>query len=350
MAGTSIATVSRVLNNPEYRCKEPGLNEKIWQCAMELEYVPNQAAKQLKSRKVSKKNVDRRVQILMTRSDGTFDDPFFSELLHKIRSEIHRAQCILTKVWVCSAFSTDNRTQAAQVEQIMQDMKKSMRDKSDGLIIIGKCTLYTLLQLKKIFVNIVSVNRNSTNYEVDEVLCDGQKIASIALEYLISLGHTKIGYVGDCANESRYKGYISTLDSHNITINPRFIVDAAQSEQEGFHAMEYFLKEDSTPTAFYCANDIIAVGMIKCLNHSKNRIYHPSIIASDNIEESQFTSPMLTTVNLPKDQMAKFALALLIDRMEGGHDNIARLEMVGNLLVRESCARVEESYTTEYYI
>ena len=59
---------------------------------------------------------------------------------------------------------------------------------------------------KDVYKRQVSVNRNSTNYEVDEVLCDGRKIASMALDHRISLGHKNSGYVCSCRNEERYMG------------------------------------------------------------------------------------------------------------------------------------------------
>ena len=46
--------------------------------------------------------------------------------------------------------------------------------------------------------------------------CDGKKIASTAVEYLIDLGHRNIAYVGECHNEVRYKGYLDTLRKHDI--------------------------------------------------------------------------------------------------------------------------------------
>ena len=88
------------------------------------------------------------------------------------------------------------------------------------------------------------------------------------------------------------------------------------------------------PTAIYCANDMIAIGMLKCLNKYKNHYYVPSIISSDDIEEAQYTKPMLTTVRLPKEEMGKFALYLLIDRLDGGHKGIVRTELEGKLMIR----------------
>ena len=114
--------------------------------------------------------------------------------------------------------------------------------------------------------------------------------------------------------------------------------------------MERLIQRGDAPTAIYCANDMIAIGMLKCLNKYKNRYYVPSIISSDDIEEAQYTKPMLTSVRLPKEEMGKFALYLLVDRLSGGHKGIVRTELEGKLMIRESCTLVENANRMEYYI
>jgi DNA-binding LacI/PurR family transcriptional regulator len=59
---------------------------------------------------------------------------------------------------------------------------------------------------------------------------------------------------------------------------------------------------------------------------------------------------MLTTVNLPKGDMGRFTVDLLLDRIKGGHGNVVRLEIEGNLMARNSCSPVDEANVTEYYI
>ena len=81
----------------------------------------------------------------------------------------------------------------------------------------------------------------------------------------------------------------------------------------------------------------------KCLNKYKSRHYLPSIIASDDIEEAQFTKPMLTTVRLPRNEMGKFALFMLLDRMRGGHESVVKMELEGKLMIRSSCYPLESS-------
>ena len=57
-----------------------------------------------------------------------------------------------------------------------------------------------------------------------------RRIAAKALEYLISLGHRKIGYVGDCRNESRYKSYQETLFHHNIEMDIQYVIETEHTE------------------------------------------------------------------------------------------------------------------------
>ena len=114
--------------------------------------------------------------------------------------------------------------------------------------------------------------------------------------------------------------------------------------------MHRLLQSDDCPTGIYCANDITAIGMLKCLNKFKNRYYIPSIISSDDIEEAQYTKPMLTTVRLPKDEMAQFALYMLLDHMKGGHKSVVRTELEGRLMIRNSCSDLAESVWSNFSI
>lgn len=350
LAGVSTATVSRVLNHPGYKCSSEELQEKIWQIARELNYMPNEAARNLKMGKGESAQKTYYIDILMTRTGSTEADCFFNELLRIIESEIHKQRCILSAVWNQPVFSNDARCRVENIDKIIADMERENQRRSDGLVIIGKCNNKVLKKLTLRYKSVVSVNRNSTNYMVDEVICDGRRIASLAVEYLIQLGHRKIGYVGDCHNESRYKGYQETLFRYNIDMDINHVIETEHAETDGYEVMEKLVQRSDAPTAIYCANDMIAVGMLKCLNKYKNRYYLPSIIASDDIEQAQYTKPMLTTVRLPKEEMGKFAIFLLLDRMNGGHKGVVRTELEGKLIIRESCTTVENSRDMEYYI
>lgn len=214
---------------------------------------------------------------------------------------------------------------------------------------IGKCNKEALALFRKKYKNVVCVNRNASSGVVDEVVCDGEKIAFMAVEHLIELGHTNIGYIGECHNEARYRGFVEALYDHHLELDPDFVIETNQTEVKGYEAMEKLLAMPDYPTGIYCANDITAVGVLKLLSRRKN-IYMPSVIASDDIEQAQFTTPMLTTVHLPKEDMGKFALWLLLDRINNGHKAVTRMELECKLMVRSSCTSAQENGWSDYCI
>lgn len=335
--GVSASTVSRVLNHPEYRCADPTLREKIWNTAIQMQYTPNSAARNLKLGVRQEKTCF--INVLMTRSNETDTDPFFRELLRVVESEIHRHHCILSKVWYLPVFSNRRRTDGRKLEQVIREMYQETEGRHDGLVIVGKCDPEAIRLLSGYYKNIVSVNRNTTNYMVDEVTCDGEKIADLAVEYLYRQGFRMIGYAGSRNNESRYRGYLNVLARHGIDPVPAYIFETDQTEAEGYETMRALLYMENRPEALYCANDSTAVGMIRCLSDFKGRGYRPAIIASDDIAQAQETVPMLTTVRLPVDEMGHLAMNLLLDRMNKGHGAMARIELEGRLMIRESCNR-----------
>lgn len=348
--GVSPSTVSRVLNNPNYRCSSDQLRDKIWNAAVELNYSPNQAARNLKLGKTNRDEKTFYINILVTRMDSQQTDPFFTELLRVLESEIHRGYCVLTKVWYESFFSNEKKCRGSLVEQKVAQLYEETEGKNDGLIIIGKCQDEAIKLWKDRYKSIVSVNRNSTNYQVDEVLCDGRKLSALAVDYLVSIGHSRIGYVGKCHQESRYEGYEDVLKANKLFFNEDWVMDVEPTETNGLAAMEAFLKMEEAPTAIYFANDIAAIGALKCLGKKRRNYYRPSIIATDDIEAAQYTKPMLTTVQLPKENMGRFALRLLVDRMEGNHKENIRMELEGKLVIRNSCTAPENCGWSDYCI
>ncbi|MBQ8296951.1 MAG: LacI family DNA-binding transcriptional regulator [Ruminococcus sp.] len=349
MTGASVSTVGRVLNNPNHKCQSEEMRERILQAAREINYLPNEAARNLKTGSVVKKEVYY-INVLLTRVVSEENDPFFSEMLRLVEIEIRKNNCIVSSVWHRTDFSNDKYCMSNDMDSIVDEMYKNKEQKSDGLIIIGKCCTRVLKALKQREKNIVSINRNSTNYEVDEVLCDGRKIAMTAIEHLVKCGHTRIGYVGDCHDEARFAGYQAAQIRYHLDPNIDYIFDTTPNEDHGYKAAEYFLQQSDPPTGIYCANDILAIGMLNCLGKRRSRYYTPSIVSSDNITESQYTTPMLTTVALPKNEMVQFALMLLLDRIRGRHKIISKLEVEGTLILRESCLPITDSFEPEYYI
>lgn len=101
--------------------------------------------------------------------------------------------------------------------------------------------------------------------------------------------------------------------------------------------METILRSSHLPSALFCANDCTALGVLEALKKHKKRGYLPSIISIDNINDSQKTTPLLTTIDIPKKEMAHLAVTLLVDRRNEARDENIRIELPSRLILRESC-------------
>lgn len=347
-AGTSVSTVSRVLNHPEHNCNDPVLAEKIWDIAQSIHYLPNSSARNLRLG-ITEQAEPFSVDIFLTRFDSLDQDFFFRELYHYVKDELIGQNChlgrILSPLNILSPEEDKQKMKAVPYKSSSALLSESQNNPSmftaektnTGLIILGKCPGELLPILKKRYAHIIGIDRNPMDYEYDEVVCNGTTAAEIAMEHLISLGHRNIAYIGDCTYESRYIGYYQVLLNHKIPLTHENIYPANHTREEGYRIMQTILQSDRRPTAIFCANDSTALGVLQAIRQNKKRGYFPSVISIDNIKESQHTEPMLTTIDIPKKEMAHLAVMLLNDRKNGSHREHVRIELPCRLIIRESC-------------
>lgn len=326
LTGASISTISRVLNQPDYHCQNEEMTEKIRQVARELNYIPNINAKQLKTGSVKKSDAVFKVDILLARFDTLKKDAFFKEIFRYLETEFLNQNCVIHQV--------------LKVPDCMGSAQTSNRTKDEGLIILGKCSIQLVNELQRRYKAVVAIDRNPTEYQMDEVVCNGARAAAIAVEYLLELGHQKIAYIGDCNMESRYSGYYECLLQHKIPLVYDYVVSTGQTREEGYRAYEQLMNYEKQPTAVFCANDVTALGFLEAMKikngKKRKNIYRPAVISIDDIEEASFSNPMLSTVHIPKEDMVHMAVMILRDRLQGGHTEYMRLELPSHLMIRES--------------
>jgi sulfate transport system ATP-binding protein/LacI family transcriptional regulator/LacI family repressor for deo operon, udp, cdd, tsx, nupC, and nupG len=137
-AQTSTATVSRVLNDPEYRCRSKELQQKIWDIAQEMNYIPNEAAVALKKGGTAGKQKEYYVHVLITRSGDSETDPFFEEVLRLLTSELLKNSCVLSNVWRMPNLTNDSTAAAQQIAGDVDKVLAQSEGKRDALIFLGK--------------------------------------------------------------------------------------------------------------------------------------------------------------------------------------------------------------------
>ncbi|MCD8021944.1 MAG: LacI family transcriptional regulator [Lachnospiraceae bacterium] len=375
MTGVSVSTVSRVLNNRNYNCASEEVKAKIWAAAEEIQYVPNESARNLKKgAAASAAPKVLSLAVILERYDSLDDDPFFRELYRSIEQEAFSDGCTISGVYTLTKFSGISNepawkplssTASAQppVTEESGALSKnhpsnhtsalprtdgwdciarnavngtSALPRSDGYIILGRSSSQILGLMKKTTPNLVAVSRNPTQFEIDEIICDGRTAAEHAMEYLIRKGRRRIGYIGDCSYENRYVGYCDTMIKNALPMDYANIFSTDQKTDSGYRAMKKLL-ENQSADAVLCANDATALGALRALSEiPKSRRPSIDLISIDDIRAAQEVTPALTTVHIPQEDMGKAAVKILLDRIRKGHMEKMRVEFPSRLVIRES--------------
>ncbi len=328
LAGCSTSTVSRVLNNTSQTAASDELRDKIWEIAREINYIPNESARSLKKQPDSNQAKIIKICVVLARVASLTDDPFFYEMFRDIEDDLFKYNAHIDRI--------------IHTDETLKDDLKNM----DGVIILGRCSDKMIKHIKKFTSNIIGIWRNPMNFSIDEVVCDGHKAATLAMEHLLELGHRSIAYIGDCSYESRYVGYCDTLIKHNIPLDFDMIKQTNQGVVEANKAIKSLIKDKLANkvdfTAILCANDITAVEVLNTISLSKKMKNKISIISIDNIKESQNTTPFLTTIDIPRREMAHMANIILLDRISSKHKETVRVEFPCRIIRRDSCYKIKE--------
>lgn len=333
-AGVSISTVSRIINNDQNKPASKKTTEKVWSLVNEMGYLPNTNARNLvKNCNDPNNRQNKTIGCILASQKDSFRDPFFSQIMMGIQSEANQNGYVVEYTF---SYSEDKNMFYQQI----------VSTKVDGAILLGRMSEDVLNFITNNIQNLVYAGLNRIGRDLDEVICDAYSVTYSAMEYLISLGHKKIGFIGtipspvknNIINEHRFTAFKDTLDKYRIPLIDNYIKNITLSSKEGFEAMNVIIESGDMPSAVFCGNDAVAMGAIKAIR--KHGIHIPkdiSIMGIDNIEVGEYLRPSLTTINIPKEELGRFAVKLLIDKINGGHEINTIIKLPYSLVIRESC-------------
>lgn len=332
-AGVSISTVSRVINGKEQGAASKETRDKIWSIVRKNGYTPNVLAQNLKRRTSltdPKEKPLYYIDCLQARTSNLNTDPFFSELERALEQEAFNYNYIIKHTY--------RPMDLKSLDSIIQADERNIC----GLVILGRYmfTKEQLKILKEVYKNIIYVGLNAIPLKCDQVICDVYKAGISAVEYLIELGHKKIAYIGEQANECRFLAYKDALSLHNINFTIHNTANVIQSTDGGYKGAQKLLNSSSDFTAVFCANDLTAIGAIKAFHENKKQVSRDiSVISVDDIDLAQYITPMLTTVHIPIEELGRQTARTLIDRINGRHTLPMKVELPFFIAKRDSCSK-----------
>lgn len=321
-AGVSISTVSRVLNDKDDVA--PETYEKVRRVIEELNYTSSLAAKSMRSRRT---NV---VGLIMP----DVEDPFSIQVMKGVNRAIAELDYDLI---VYTGGDIRKESSADREQRYVSLLNSSI---TDGIIVVTPAaTTFSTAS------PVVVVDPNNQSPDCPAVIATNRAGALSAVEYLISLGHRRIGFIGGRPELQsavrRLQGYKDGLRQAGIPLDPALIQVGDYSTETGFACAQRLLGLRDPPTAIFAANDQSAIGVIRAAKEASLRVPEDlSVVGFDNTPEAAYIKPSLTTVDQAIDKMGHVATEMLVSLIQGETLDSNLYEMPTQLIVRDSCQAI----------
>ena len=321
-AGVSTTTVSHVLN--ETRFVAETTRERVFKASRELNYAPSAVARSLKVK------TTKSLGMLVT----TTLNPFYAEVVREVEKYCYQQGYNLI---LCNTDGDSIKT-SSYLQMLAQK-------RVDGILIM--CTAYDDAQFETISAQrnlpMVVMDWGPTDAYLDRIQDNSFKGGLLATQYLIEAGHRDIAYIGGPKEklpaQQRIKGFRQAMADAGISINPDWVLESDFECEGGRRAMTALLTRDKLPTAIFAGNDMMAMGVMSVAQQQGLLVPEQlSIVGYDNISFSAYFSPPLTTVNQPKEPLAKLAVSTLIDRLNEPRSEGKVMMLEPDLVIRNSVA------------
>ncbi|MEL7536551.1 MAG: LacI family DNA-binding transcriptional regulator [Pseudomonadota bacterium] len=327
LAGVSIATVSRCLNNPEKVTEKT--RHKVQQAILETGYSPNTLAQSFRRGRTN-------LVMVVLPSVG---DPFFTDLMRGVHT------------------AADAKGYSIIIEETQLN---SMTADEIGAMLVSKQTdgLMLAASMSPFGTDILSASSNrrlpiviaceAVSPELSEfasVHIDNVGAAKEATNFLISQGHRDIamiyGQKTSLLTKDREDGYRAAMRAASLPIYDGWIVAGELTLAGARRATRKLLNHERRPTAIFCANDEMAIGAVHEAKSCGYRVPDDlSIIGFDDIRYAEVLDPPLTTISQPAEEIGERAMYRLCREIEEGRQSASRPEIVPHkLVIRQSAGK-----------
>ncbi len=333
MAGTSTATVSRVLSNSDYPISKE-IRKRVIEAAEKMNYSPNLLGRMLK------KSESRDIGVIIP----NISNPFYPQLVLGIETEAKKHGF---NILLCNSFR-DVANEKKYIESMYQKQVK-------GIILSTIREEHGFLrELCDNGLKVVGFDQNIEDFQCNNVSFDFTQAGIMAVDYLVGMGHKKIAFAtSPLSRRSRreiFDGYKLGLMKNKIDFS-QDLVYVAEHEKEvengtyefesGVDIASKCLASKNMPTSIFAVNDITAMGIIHGLISRGIKIPDDiSIIGFDNIELSAMINPPLTTIDQPAFETGRLACKILIEDLEEKESHYFSIKLEPTLIERKSVKKI----------
>ena len=293
-AGVSRQTVSRAINQKEEI--SPATYERVMKAVESLGYRPSWVARGLATQRTNS------VGLVVP----DIANPFFPEIARGVQ-DVARAQEY--NVFLCN---TDESP-----EQELQVLYSLAAQPVDGILLFGsRASDEDLAGFVAHYQPLVILNCVLDLQGVSSVLVDNFAGADLAVEHLVSRGHTAIGMlagpVSSPSGAQRAQGFREAMIRRGLSIPPDWIVPCQPTLEGGYNTAGRMLETFSSLSAFFAYNDLVALGALnRCADMGRPVPDSCAVVGFDDIRLASMVRPSLTTIHVDKNELGRKAMQQL---------------------------------------
>ena len=323
-AGVSLGTVSNVMNRPEM--VSVGTRERVERAMLQLGFVRNESARQLRA------GTSRTLAYVML--DGT--NPFFHDVAQGIELAADEADLSL---FICNSNSRPER------EEVHLD--RLMQQRVQGILITPVNPDSAVLdEVSRRHIPVVVVDRTRSSRDFCSVAVDDVFGGRLAVEHLIEKGHTRVAFIGGPDTIGQVRERLegarqiwaeAGLPEEDLVNLPTVALTVAEGRSAGERLAG--LPDRRRPTAAFCANDLLALGLLQQTIGSGRRVPDDlAIVGFDDIDFAAAAAVPLTSVRQPRQELGRAAAQLVLDEATNPRHEHQQATFIPELVARASTA------------
>lgn len=328
-AGVAISTVSNVINNVGNVSAET--KRRVLDTVEKLQYVPNVNARSLKANKGN--------------TIGLFLSSIQGDYYQMLIQAVH-IRCKLAGYMLNIYVSNENTSEEIYGMIVSSGV--------EGAIIMNESLgSEYIARIARTGLPMVFLEREYCSELISSIVIDNYTGAEMAMEYLVGLGHRRIGYihgVDSRDDHGRYQAYLDIMEKYGFTVEEELQLDGFFEEVIALSEVrQLFLKRPRLPDAFFCANDEMACGCMRALASFGIKVPDQvSVVGFDDINLARYYTPPLSTIQSPVTELGDKAATELIRliRKEGEPEGIS-IRLAPSLIIRNSCAARKDAPENE---
>jgi LacI family transcriptional regulator len=321
-AGVSISTVSRVLNDKDDVA--PETYQKVQEVIEAMEYTSSLAARGMRSRRTCV------IGLIMP----DVSSPYCVEVLRGIN------QAVAVSEYDLIIYTTGDVRKYHTADQERRYVNLLNGTITDGVIVVTPAATGFSTDAP-----IVTIDPNNESPECPGIIATNREGAVAAMNYLTGMGHKRIGFITgrlDLVSAChRLQGYKDGLADAGIPVDDELIQIGDYTTETAFTCSQKLLSLKNPPSAVFASNDMAAVGVYQATSQAGLRIPEDvSVVGFDNLRESVYLKPTLTTIDQFVAEMGRMAVEWIVKLIQGEIPDCKLHKIPTRLVIRDSCVLV----------